>query len=57
MLEMLEETRQLQEECLAYSRSKVDVATQNFDIVSDKQPKNWKRLIKKKLGRETNCET
>jgi len=33
MLEMLEEIRQLQEECLAYSRSKVDVATQNFDIV------------------------
>ena len=34
MQQMLEEIRQLQEECLAHSRSKVDVATQNFDIVS-----------------------
>jgi len=30
---MLEEIKQLQEECLAYSKSKIDVASQNFDVV------------------------
>ena len=30
---MMEEIKQLQEECLAYSRSKIDVSGQNYDVV------------------------
>jgi hypothetical protein len=31
---VMEEIKKLQEECLAFSKSKVEIATQNYDIVN-----------------------
>ena len=31
---MLQDIRQLQEECLAYCRSKVEISAQSYDVVS-----------------------